>query len=199
MHKTHHYRLRLLLFTVILFVVSIVCFYMEFELHDGDDFEPVKVIIEEDESETSGMRINEIQLMNNTFVKQGIKADVMTDRDRYLLAKIAMAEAEGESFEGKVLVMNVILNRVKSNEFPDTIEEVIFEERNGTYQFSPLKDGRFYNIEPNEECWAAVELVESGCYKGTDALYFSSSKEASNWHSRNLEFLFQLGNHKFYK
>ena len=48
--------------------------------------------------------------------------------DSYLLCKIAMAEAESEGVKGKALVMLVVLNRVWSNEFPDTIEEVIFSE-----------------------------------------------------------------------
>ena len=49
--------------------------------------------------------------------------------DAYLLEKIAMAEAEGEGVEGKALVMLVVLNRVWSDRFPDTIEEVIFRDR----------------------------------------------------------------------
>lgn len=48
--------------------------------------------------------------------------------DSYLLCKIAMAEAESEGVKGKALVMLVVLNRVWSNEFPDTIEEVIFQK-----------------------------------------------------------------------
>lgn len=54
--------------------------------------------------------------------------------DSYLLCKIAMAEAESEGVKGKALVMLVVLNRVWSNEFPDTIEEVIFQKN----QFSPV-------------------------------------------------------------
>lgn len=111
------------------------------------------------------------------------------------LLKIAMAEAEGESVEGKALVMLVVLNRVWSEDFPDTIEEVIFQPR----QFTPTAEGgRYYTTEPNEECYEALELVESGWDESRGALYFESCKESS-WHSRNLEFLFQLGNHQFYR
>lgn len=50
------------------------------------------------------------------------------EKESYLLAKIAMAEAEAEDTEGKALVMLVVLNRVLGdNEFPDTIEEVIYQ------------------------------------------------------------------------
>lgn len=65
--------------------------------------------------------------------------------DSYLLCKIAMAEAESEGVKGKALVMLVVLNRVWSDEFPDTIEEVIFQKN----QFSPVANGRYDAVEPN--------------------------------------------------
>lgn len=115
--------------------------------------------------------------------------------DSYRLMKIAMAEAEGESVEGKALVMLVVLNRVWSDQFPNTIEEVIFQRN----QFSPVKEGgRWYTTEPNEECAEALELVMNGWDESEGALYFESCK-ADSWHSKHLEFLFQYGNHKFYR
>lgn len=115
--------------------------------------------------------------------------------DSQMLLKIAMAEAEGESVEGKALVMLVVLNRVWSDEFPGTIEEVIFQPK----QFSPVVEGgRYYTTEPNEDCYEALELVMSGWDESYGALYFESC-ERSSWHSENLEFLYQVGNHKFYR
>lgn len=115
--------------------------------------------------------------------------------ESYMLMKIAMAEAEGESVEGKALVMLVVLNRVWSDGFPDTIEEVIFQPG----QFSPVTEGgRYYTTEPDDECREALEMVMKGWNESHGALYFESC-EADSWHSRNLEFLYQVGNHKFYK
>lgn len=115
--------------------------------------------------------------------------------DSQMLLKIAMAEAEGESVEGKALVILVVLNRVWSDDFPGTIEEVIFQPK----QFSPVVEGgRYYTTEPNEECYEALELVMSGWDESYGALYFESC-ERSSWHSENLEFLYQVGNHKFYR
>jgi len=112
-----------------------------------------------------------------------------------LLLKIAMAEAEGESVEGKALVMLVVLNRVWSDDFPNTIEDVIFQPR----QFSTVTEGgRYYTTEPDAGCYEALELVMYGWDESQGALYFESCKHDS-WHSENLEFLFQEGNHKFYK
>lgn len=115
--------------------------------------------------------------------------------ESYMLMKIAMAEAEGESVEGKALVMLVVLNRVWSDGFPDTIEEVIFQPG----QFSPVREGgRYFTTEPNDECHEALEMVMKGWDESHGALYFESC-ENSSWHSENLEFLFQVGNHKFYR
>ncbi len=111
------------------------------------------------------------------------------------LAQIAMAEAEGESVEGKALVMLVVLNRVWNEHFPNTIEEVVFQKN----QFTPTEPGgRYWTTTPNEECYEALKLVESGWDESQGALYFESTGH-DGWHSQNLEFLFQEGNHKFYR
>jgi N-acetylmuramoyl-L-alanine amidase len=122
------------------------------------------------------------------------------DKDEsYLLVKVAMAEAEGEDVEGKALVILVVLNRVWSKEFPDSIEEVILQHKNGCYQFSVTqKGGRWWKVEPDKECYEALELVMNGWNESGNALYFESPSK-STWHQDNLEFLFQHGNHYFYK
>lgn len=114
----------------------------------------------------------------------------------YLLAKIAMAEAEGEDVEGKALVICVVLNRVwYKDEFEDTIHDVIYEKN----QFSPISNGRFDRVEPDKDCYEALEMVMMGWDESQGALYFESEKSADNWHSRHLEYLFTHGGHRFYK
>ena len=115
--------------------------------------------------------------------------------DERMLAKIAMAEAEGESVEGKALVILVLLNRVWSDEFPDSIEEVIFQKN----QFSPVAEGgRYWTTEPDAGCYEAIELVMGGWDESQGAFYFESTGR-DGWHSQNLEFLFEFGGHKFYR
>lgn len=114
--------------------------------------------------------------------------------ESYLLAKIAMAEAEGEDTEGKALVMLVVLNRVWTDEFPDSIEGVIFQKG----QFSPVANGRFDSVEPDRDCWEALDMIMREHWdKSQGALYFESESD-STWHRDNLQFLFQHGNHLFY-
>lgn len=123
-----------------------------------------------------------------------------TERDKYLLAKIAMAEAEGCPFETKCSVVATVLNRLESSRYPNTIEGVIFQKLNGVYQFSPIGDGRWNKVEPNEDCWKAVEFVmaaENDFSNG--ALFFESCINENNWHSQNLTFLYKIDNMRFYK
>lgn len=116
--------------------------------------------------------------------------------DSYLLAKIAMAEAEGCNTRTKTLIIMCVLNRVWSDEFPDTIHDVIFQ----TNQFSPIDNGRWDRVEPNEDCWEAVKVVMEAKYDYSGgATYFESCDDEDNWHSRNLEFLYESDGIRFYK
>lgn len=115
--------------------------------------------------------------------------------DEAILLQIAMAEAESEGVEGKALVMMVVLNRVWSDDFPDSIEAVVTQEG----QFSTVTEGgRYYTVTPDEECYEAMELIYSGWDESQGALYFESCTGGS-WHEANLTYLFQYGNHRFYK
>ena len=116
--------------------------------------------------------------------------------ESYLLARIAMAEAEGCNTQTKTLIIMCVLNRVWSDEFPDTIEEVIFQEN----QFSPIDNGRWDRVEPNEDCYEAVNVVMEAKYDYSGgATYFENCADEDNWHSRNLEFLYESEGIRFYK
>lgn len=118
--------------------------------------------------------------------------------ESHMLAQIAMAEAESEDTEGKALVILVVLNRVWSDEFPDTIEGVISE----TDAFTSYTNGRYDRVEPDADCWAALDLVMTDHWdESQGALYFERTPEdgESTWHSQNLETLFVHGNHTFYR
>ena len=119
-----------------------------------------------------------------------------SEEESYLLAKIAMAEAEGCNTQTKTLIIMCVLNRVWSDEFPDTIKEVIFQKN----QFSPINDGRWDRVEPKEDCYEAVKAVMEAKYDYSGgATYFESCSNEDNWHSRNLEFLYESQGIRFYK
>lgn len=115
--------------------------------------------------------------------------------DAYMLEKIAMAEAESEDTEGKALVMLVVLNRVWSKDFPDTIKDVIMEKG----AFTPVSNGRYDKVEPDDDCMKAMELIAVEHWdESQGALYFERTGNESTWHTRNLEKLFEHGAHTFY-
>ena len=117
-------------------------------------------------------------------------------KESYLLARIAMAEAEGCNTQTKTLIIMCVLNRVWSDEFPDTIEEVIFQEN----QCSPIDNGRWDRVEPNEDCYEAVKVVMEAKYDYSGgATYFENCADEDNWHSKNLEFLYESEGIRFYK
>lgn len=119
-----------------------------------------------------------------------------SEEESYLLAKIAMAEAEGCNTQTKTLIIMCVLNRVWSDKFPDTIKEVIFQKN----QFSPINDGRWDRVEPSEDCYEAVKMVMEAKYDySRGATYFESCVNEDNWHSRNLEFLYESEGIRFYK
>lgn len=124
--------------------------------------------------------------------------------DSYLLAKIAMAEAEGEGVEGKAMVIMVVLNRVWAEGFPDSIKDVIFDynEQKDIYQFSPvMPGGRWWTTEPDEECYEALRIIMVKKWDESEgALYFETTYNGEDtWHSENLEYIKTVGNHNFYK
>lgn len=126
----------------------------------------------------------------------------ISKEDYEVLLNIVEAEAGGEDEDGKLLVANVILNRVEHPKFPDTVKEVVFQQENGTSQFSPVSDGSYYNVTVSDETRAAVERALCGEDISEGALYFAARKiadpERMKWFDENLELLFSYGGHEFF-
>ena len=119
----------------------------------------------------------------------------LSEESADMLMKIAMAEAGGEDLTGKALVMNVVVNRIRDKEFPDTVEGVIFQPG----QFSPISDGRYYDMVPDEDCHKALYMVVNGWDESQGATYFRTNVSGETWHSEALQKLFTHGNHTFFK
>ena len=121
------------------------------------------------------------------------------DADELLwLARIIHAESQGEPLDGKIAVGNVVLNRVRSADFPNTIYGVIFDQANGV-QFTPVANGTVYNT-PNEESVAAAKLcLEGASTVPPNCLYFINASIASSlWVPQNRPYIKDIGNHQFY-
>lgn len=117
--------------------------------------------------------------------------------DIYWLSRIINAEAGGEPLIGKIAVGNVVINRMNSRSYPNTIYGVIFD-RNGGTQFSPVAMGTIYRT-PSAESIMAAKICLDGYSVDTNILFFMNPKIATNnWISNNRPFAFRIGNHYFY-
>ena len=125
----------------------------------------------------------------------------LTEKELEVLLRIVEAEAGCEDEEGKLLVANVILNRLNSPKFPDSITEVVFQRENGVAQFSPAYDGSC--AEVSEETVKAVGRALKGEDISDGALYFAARKYAEDdrmrWFDEKLTLLFRYGGHEFFK
>lgn len=123
-------------------------------------------------------------------------------RDYEILLRIVEAEAGGEDQKGKMLVANVIMNRIKSKEFPDTVEDVVYQTIGGYPQFSPTADGRIETVAVTEDTIEAVNLALQGEDDSQGAMYFmarkASEEESVSWFDTHLSYLFTWGGHDFY-
>ena len=121
-----------------------------------------------------------------------------SEEDLYWMSRIISAESRGEPMLGKLAVGTVVLNRVASGEFPDTIREVIFDRQWGV-QFAPVANGSVYD-EPTEESVLAAMLVLDGARAAGDSLYFIAPELTDNhWTMENRTHVTTIGCHWFYK
>ena len=120
------------------------------------------------------------------------------DKDAvYWLSRIISAESAGEPLLGQIAVGNVVLNRVRSSDFPSTIYGVIFDRKWGV-QFSPVANGTIYN-SPYYTSVVAAKICLEGVSVSSDVLYFMEPRlSSSSWIKNNRYYAFSIGNHDFY-
>ena len=115
-----------------------------------------------------------------------------SNNDVYLLAKCIHAEARGEPYAGQVAIGAVILNRVASSKFPNTISGVIYQP----YAFTAVNDGQI-NLEPNQTAYNAARDALNGWDPSYGALYYYNPKTATSSWIWSRTVLVTIGNHKF--
>ena len=115
----------------------------------------------------------------------------------YWLSKIIYAESGAEPMLGKIAVGNVILNRVRSSAYPNTIYGVIFDKKYGV-QFSPVANGTIYNT-PNADSIIAAKICLEGYSLSDKIIYFVNPALAPNsWVANNRPYYGTIGNHYFF-
>ena len=142
----------------------------------------------------ASLRRVELTSVGNT---RAVKPAAYNADDLYWLSRIISAEAQGEPLEGQIAVGNVVLNRVRHRDYPNTIYGVIFDRKHGT-QFSPVVFGTIYN-RPSESAVIAAKICLEGYSISDRALFFMNPRIATNnWISKNRPYAFTIGNHDFY-
>ena len=122
----------------------------------------------------------------------------LEDQEYQVLLKIVEAEAGCEDTEGRMLVANVVMNRVRTGYFPNTVTEVVYQRQDGTAQFSPVSDGRIDTVNVSQGTIDAVARVMNGEDISQGALFFRSVRSRSGWFDQKLSRVLEHGNHIFY-
>ena len=117
-----------------------------------------------------------------------------SSQDVYLLAKCIHAEARGEPYVGQVAVGAVVLNRVRSSSFPNTIAGVIYQP----YAFTAVIDGQM-NLEPNETAYNAARDAMNGWDPTNGCIYYYNPATATSSWIWSRPVMITIGKHNFAK
>ncbi|WP_430000676.1 cell wall hydrolase [Metabacillus fastidiosus] len=122
----------------------------------------------------------------------------LTNAEKDLLARLVNAEAKGEPYAGKVAVASVVLNRVKSDLFPNSVQSVIYQKVGGHYAFTPVQNGEI-NKPASVEAKRAVNEALAFQGMGNGSLYFYNPKISTSKWIFSRPVTVTIGNHRFAK
>ena len=117
--------------------------------------------------------------------------------DLYWLSHVIYAESGAESMEGQIAVGNVVLNRVKSREFPNSIAAVVFDRKNGV-QFEPVANGTIYKTPSSTSVEAAKRALDGERPVGNALYFYAPLLSPGTWITANRSYLTTIGCHRFY-
>lgn len=186
----------------VLYAVGVLCLIAAAGLHKGEaeDYEEKKTYIEEEREEQDLSIFEPISTVEQGTVQKPSEepssaagpVSRFTQEEQEFLLKIAQAEAGNQGEEGMWLVMSVVINRVESADFPDTIEGVIFQES----QFSSVTDGNFDDaVIISAEAQEALARIENG---DIAPLIIGFEVKSSQELDRYFMAAFEFRDHRFY-
>ena len=148
-----------------------------------------------------GQRVSKV---TSSAVEMNVSDSMTTTVDNFdaqVLSHSSSAKMMSD-IKGRVLVANVIMNRIKYPEFPNNATDVIWQYIDGVAQFSPVADGRISEVVPTNETKEAVKQALEGVDYSEGALFFiqksAAAKNNIRWFDKNLKKLFKHGVHEFY-
>lgn len=127
---------------------------------------------------------------------------VLTESDYEVLLRIVEAEVGTEDLYSRMMIANTIINRMQHDYYPDTIEEVVFQNDGKVYQFSPILDGRYWEVQVSSKTIEAVNNALAGYDNSEGALAFVNrsitSPKIMEWFDDNLIFVEKYGVVEFF-
>jgi N-acetylmuramoyl-L-alanine amidase len=153
-----------------------------------------RYVIDINETGFIELRFPHEEIVNSQMVsiKDEDNSQTISNEEKKLLARLVHAEAKGEPYVGKVAVAEVVLNRVEHKQFPDTIEEVIFE-RNA---FEPVQNNSIHETADNEAFKAVQEALSDQGNDDGSLFFYNPDTATSDW-IRTREVIKTVGNHAF--
>ncbi len=190
---------------ILLFIAYTVCtglliFSKQYEVQAGSVDSRETVTVETECVELARLESVE-RIISYETMEQRFCIDV-SEKDLETLMRIVEAEAGGEDRKGKLLVANVVINRVRNKRFPNNVTDVVYQKAKNVTQFSPVSNGFINQVKISEETRDVVYSALKGEDVSNGALFFMARKLASpenaEWFDSNLTFLFSYGGHDFY-
>ena len=135
-----------------------------------------------------------IKMPINNLSKHEVLSRTISDYEYEVLARVIHAEARGEPRLGQIAVGAVVINRMLSPQFPDTIEEVVYQSG----QFTAVYDGQI-NLTPDQDAYYAARQALEGHDPTKGALYYYNPEIAANraWFENTRETIITIGEHDF--
>jgi len=115
----------------------------------------------------------------------------------YWLSRVISAESGAEPLNGQIAVGNVVLNRVASDTFPNTVPGVVFD-RNFAVQFEPVENGTIYNTPTAQSVTAAKRALNGESVVGNALYFYAPALSQGIWINANRAYLTTIGCHRFY-
>ena len=115
----------------------------------------------------------------------------------YWLSRIIYAESGAESMTGQIAVGNVILNRMESSRFPNTVEGVIFDRKDAV-QFEPVSNGQIYKTPSAQSVEAARRVLDGENVIGSALYFYAPALSQGVWINASCTYQQTIGCHRFY-
>jgi N-acetylmuramoyl-L-alanine amidase len=150
-----------------------------------------------------GVPLNSLETVNHWSTLYAGKNIVLPNSpvsaaDKALMARLVHAEAVGEPYAGKVAVASVILNRVKSSKFPNTVPGVIYQISSGHYAFTPVENGQI-NQPADADSIRAVNEAIALMGRGNGSLFFYNPATSTSFYDASRQVTVRIGHHVFAK